>query len=65
MQLLGSSVVLPCGCMMQWDDDETTIAFCARHTLDYIHWEGNDREFVKRIATPPEIDRSPLVKEMQ
>lgn len=37
---------------MQWDDDETTIAFCGRHTVDYIRWEGSDREFIKTIATP-------------
>ena len=43
---------LPCGCIMQWDDDETTIAFCGRHTVDYIRWEGSDREFIKTIATP-------------
>ncbi|MGI0049327.1 MAG: hypothetical protein ACREAW_07280 [Nitrososphaera sp.] len=43
---------LPCGCMMQWDDDETTVVFCDRHTVDYVRWEGTDREFIKMIATP-------------
>lgn len=27
---------LPCGCMMQWDEDETAVVFCSRHTVDYI-----------------------------
>jgi hypothetical protein len=57
---------LPCGCMMQWDEDETTVVFCSRHTLDYIHWEGNDRDFVKMIATPSgKGDKRSLVKMMQ
>ncbi len=43
---------LSCGCAMKWNEDETTIAFCDRHTVDYIRWEGSDREFVKTIATP-------------
>jgi hypothetical protein len=43
---------LPCGCMMQWDEDETTVVFCGRHTLDYMYWDGSDRDFVKMIATP-------------
>lgn len=43
---------LLCGCMMQWDDVETTIVFCGQHTLDYIRWDGTDREFIKIIATP-------------
>ncbi len=57
---------LPCGCMMQWDEDETTVVFCSRHTLDYIHWEGSDRDFVKMIATPSgKADKRSLVKMMQ
>jgi hypothetical protein len=51
---------LPCGCVMQWDEDETTIAFCSRHTVDYIRWEGSDREFIKIIATPGKPDRKAL-----
>jgi len=43
---------LLCGCMMQWDDVETTVVFCGHHTLDYIRWDGTDREFIKMIATP-------------
>ena len=43
---------LPCGCMMQWDEDETTVVFCDRHTIDYVRWEGSDRYFIKMIATP-------------
>jgi hypothetical protein len=43
---------LPCGCMMQWDEDETTVVFCDRHTIDYVRWEGTGRDFIKRIATP-------------
>ena len=38
--------------MMQWDEDETTVVFCDRHSLDYIYWKGSDRDFVKKIATP-------------
>jgi hypothetical protein len=49
---------------MQWDEEETTIAFCSRHTVDYIHWEGSDREFIKIIATPGKPDRKAL-KELQ
>jgi hypothetical protein len=52
-----SCLVLPCGCTMQWDNEETTIVFCSRHTIDYMRWEGSDRDFVKRVATPPRIDR--------
>ncbi len=52
--------------MMQWDEDETTVVFCSRHTLDYIHWEGSDRDFVKMIATPSgKADKRSLVKMMQ
>jgi hypothetical protein len=43
---------LPCGCMMQWNDEETTVMFCNGHTVDYVHWEGTDREFIRMIATP-------------
>jgi hypothetical protein len=45
---------------MQWDNEETTIVFCSRHTIDYMRWEGSDRDFVKSIATPPRIDRKPM-----
>lgn len=43
---------LPCGCIMQWDEEETTLVFCSRHTLDYFDWRGTDRDFVKMVATP-------------
>jgi hypothetical protein len=43
---------LPCGCMTQWDEDETKVVFCNQHTIDYVRWEGTDREFIKMIATP-------------
>lgn len=46
---------LPCGCMMQWDEDETTVMFCDRHTVDYVRWEGTDREFIKMISTPRSV----------
>lgn len=61
-----TSTNLPCGCMMQWDEDETTVVFCGRHTLDYVRWEGTDREFIKMIATPRtgKAGRRPLA-EMQ
>jgi len=57
---------LPCGCMMEWNDEETVLVFCNRHTMDYIRWEGTDRDFVKKIATPKgmKIDKMSLV-EMQ
>ena len=57
---------LPCGCMMQWDDDETVLVFCNRHTIEYVHCEGTDRDFIKKIATPKraKIDKRLLV-EMQ
>lgn len=57
-----SCLVLPCGCTMQWDEEETTIVFCSRHTIDYLRWEGSDRDFVKNIATPPRIDRKPMAE---
>lgn len=44
--------ILPCGCLLQWDEDETTIVFCGSHTVDYMRWEGTDRDFIKIIATP-------------
>jgi len=37
---------------MQWDEEETTLVFCSRHTLDYFDWHGTDRDFVKMVATP-------------
>lgn len=55
---------LPCGCVMRWDEDETTIAFCGRHTVDYIRWEGSDRQFVKTVVTPHKPDRKAL-RELQ
>jgi hypothetical protein len=57
---------LPCGCMMQWDDEETVLVFCNRHTIEYVHWEGTDRDFIKKIATPKgaKINKRSLV-EMQ
>jgi len=52
--------------MMQWDDDETVLVFCNRHTVAYVRWEGTDRDFIKKIATPKgtKIDKRSLV-EMQ
>jgi hypothetical protein len=44
--------ILPCGCLLQWNADETTIVFCSVHTVDYMRWEGSDRDFIKTIATP-------------
>jgi hypothetical protein len=57
---------LPCGCKIQWDDEETALVFCNRHTLDYTRWHGTDRDFIKKIATPKgtTIDERSLV-EMQ
>jgi hypothetical protein len=43
---------LPCGCAMEWIEEETTVVFCSRHTFDYFDWDGTDRDFVKMIATP-------------
>jgi hypothetical protein len=43
---------LPCGCMMQWDEEETTVVFCNRHIVHYFDWGGTDRDFVKMIVTP-------------
>jgi hypothetical protein len=37
---------------MQWDEQETTVVFCSRHTFDYFGWDGTDRDFVKIVATP-------------
>jgi hypothetical protein len=37
---------------MQWDEEETTLVFCGRHTVDYFDWHGTDRDFVKMVATP-------------
>jgi hypothetical protein len=50
---------------MQWDEEETAIIFCSRHTIDYLRWEGSDRDFVKRVATPPRIDRKKPVPGLQ
>jgi hypothetical protein len=57
---------LPCGCKMRWDDEETVLVFCNYHTAEYVRWEGTDRDFVKKIATPKasNIDKRSLV-EMQ
>jgi len=38
--------------MMQWNDVETTVVFWGQHTLDYIRWNGTDREFIRMMATP-------------
>lgn len=43
---------LPCGSMLEWDEEETTVVFCGLHTLDYIRWEGTNGEFIKMIVTP-------------
>jgi hypothetical protein len=37
---------------MEWDEEETTVVFCSRHTFDYFDWDGTDRDFVKMVATP-------------
>lgn len=43
---------VPCGCLLQWDEEETTVVFCGKHTVEYMGWNGSDRDFVKKIATP-------------
>ena len=48
---------LPCGCMMRWNNEETTVVFCTRHIMDYFDWEGTDIDFVKMIATPKSSKR--------
>ena len=37
---------------MQWDEEETTVVFCSRHTFNYFDWDGTDKDFVKMVATP-------------
>ncbi|MFL6492832.1 MAG: hypothetical protein ACJ70O_07020 [Nitrososphaera sp.] len=49
---------LPCGCTLQWDEEETTVVFCSRHTFDYFDWDGTDNDFVKMIATPKKSNGS-------
>jgi len=49
---------LPCGCAIRWDEEETTVVFCSRHTFDYFDWEGTDKDFVKMVATPKKSNSS-------
>jgi hypothetical protein len=57
---------LPCGCILHWDEDQTLIAFCGVHSLDYIGWNGKDAEFIKRITNSQSeigyVDESILIK---
>lgn len=56
---------LPCGCMMRWDEYRITVVFCGRHTIDYVRWDGSDRDFIKMIATPRSAKIGRWVAEMQ
>jgi hypothetical protein len=58
--------MLPCGCILHWDEERMLIAFCAVHSLDYTRWSGKDEEFIKRVTNAQReigyIDESILVK---
>jgi adenosine/AMP kinase len=64
--MLREKRILPCGCVLHWDEDHTLIAFCLAHSFDYVRWEGKDEEFIKRVTnTQREIrymDESILIK---
>ena len=57
---------LPCGCILYWDEEETLIAFCIDHSIDYATWKGKSEDFIKRITNTQReigyIDETILVK---
>lgn len=47
------------------DEYRTTVVFCGRHTIDYVRWDGSDRDFIKMIATPRRAKICRWLAEMQ
>ena len=64
--ILRQKRLLPCGCILHWDQEKTLIAFCVVHSIDYTRWNGKDEEFIKRVTNIQReigyIDESILVK---
>jgi hypothetical protein len=64
--MLREKRVLPCDCVLHWDERQTLIAFCITHSIDYIRWKGEDEEFIKRVINAQReigyIDESILIK---
>jgi hypothetical protein len=64
--MLREKRILPCDCVLYWDEEHILIAFCLAHSFDYVGWKGEDEEFIKRVTNTQReigyIDESVLIK---
>lgn len=51
---------IPSGCKVTWDEQGTKVLVRAFHQLLYMVWRGTDLEFIKRIMTLQEIDMAEI-----
>ena len=33
-----------------WSNNETKAVLCELHSKEYMHWEGDDEQFIKRVT---------------
>ncbi len=42
--------ILPCGCILKWNEEDVLIAFCIIHSFDYSKWRGKSEEFIRLVT---------------
>jgi hypothetical protein len=45
-------LVVPCGCVLTWNERAQEVILCEMHGLQYEKWRGSTENFIKIIATP-------------
>ena len=51
-------LLLPCDCLLKWDDVETSLIMCTKHYTDYddidmkVDMNHKTEEFIKRVIDP-------------
>jgi hypothetical protein len=55
---LGKTLLLPCHCILEWDDVSTSLIMCAKHYTDYDSMDMNQdmnhktEQFIKKVLDP-------------
>jgi hypothetical protein len=54
----GKTVLLPCQCVLKWDDISTSLIMCEKHYTDYDSIDMNQdmnhktEQFIKKVVDP-------------
>lgn len=56
-------ILLPCNCLMSWDESEVSLIICTKHLDNYMDslFSITPLEFIKRVADPSGSGLTPEV----